>query len=74
MFIIVEFVGDDRFTHIIDTNKLEPALKQDVEEKVKKDPYTNFDSKYWNALQNGVIAGPGIFPVTIEGNTSVYID
>jgi roadblock/LC7 domain-containing protein len=74
MFIIVEFAGDDHFTHIVDTNKLEPALKQDVETKVKNDPYANFTPKYWKELQNAVIAGPGIFPVMIEGNTTVYID
>lgn len=74
MFIIVEFVSNDRFNHIVDTNKFEPMLKADIERKVKADPYVNFDSKYFMELIQGVVIGHGIFPLAIEGKTSVYMD
>jgi hypothetical protein len=74
MFIIVHFVSNDKVTHIIDTNNFEPALKKDVEEKVKQNPYLNFPDKYFTELQKGTITNPIKFPTMIDGNTTVYID
>jgi hypothetical protein len=74
MLIIVEFVKHDRVTRIIDTNKLEFTLKDDVEEKVKKNPYINFPDEYFDKLKKGIIDHPVVFPTMIDGHTMVYFD
>jgi hypothetical protein len=75
MYITAQFHGDDDFSHLIDTNKLEESLKQEVETAVSQNRFAEFFGfKYFKAIQDGAIFGKENFPVTIQGMIDVYLD
>ena len=75
MYIIATFFGDDTFTHIINTNKLEEKLKQEVESKIHNNPYVVFfGSDYFSSIQEGVVNGKSLFPIEIQAMIEIYLD
>jgi hypothetical protein len=74
MYIIATFIGDDTFTHLIDTNKLEAIVKEDVETQVKGKRTNSFQGDYFTKIQTGIVIDKYVFPVTIQGMIEVYLE
>lgn len=75
MYILATFIGDDNFSHIISTNKLSSELKQEVESRVQRNPYSTFSGyDYFCELQKGVVEKGRQFPIEVFGLINVYLE
>jgi hypothetical protein len=74
MYIVATFIGDDTFTHLIDTNKLPEKLKNEIESKVLDNPNSTFDGdNHFCDIQEGVIPENSVYPLIIHGLITVHL-
>lgn len=73
MLIIANFIGDDTFMHIVETNNLTPELKTDVENALKTNSMPVLDgSNYFSGVQKAAVFDQ-VFPLTIHGIVDIYL-
>lgn len=75
MYIVATFIGDDTFSHLIDTNKLDEELKNEIESAVKRYANAGFEGyEYFSKVQDARVTNKEIFPVTIHGMINIYLE
>ncbi len=75
MYIVATFFGDDTFSHLIDTNKLNAALKVEIETKILSQRVFEFNGdNYFTDIQVGMVLPKSILPIIIEAMIDVYLD
>lgn len=75
MYIVATFIGDNTFSHLIDTQKLNEELKNEIENAVQKYENAGFEGyEYYSVLQDARINKKDIFPVTIHGMINIYLE
>lgn len=73
MYIFATFYGDDNFSHIINTNKLEKSLKDEIERDILRSGKGAFSGyEYFDQISNAAIKPS--FPMTIDGMIDVYLE
>lgn len=75
MYIVATFISDDTFSHLIDTNKLNEELKNEIENAIQKYANAGFEGyEYFSNVQDARVDKKDIFPVTIHGMINIYLE
>lgn len=73
MYIFATFYGDDNFSHVINTNKLEKKLKDEIEKDILRSGHSSYSGyEYFDEISNAAIKPS--FPMTIDGMIDVYLE